>query len=213
MKRIAEILFWFQIVMAWVYTVPQACKLFESTQGITIVLFLLQMAFLVFNLSLAIGACKNNPSRERKQTLLIYVNWTFLIGVLFAIALMKVTWKNSDWLAVLATVIGTVVVVLIGLMSKLSYKDPIIRGLLSCLYKAVPQFYLGWFIWHSGGGAGLAPVMVWAGHITALTRIAQIGVVIKKSGWDRNLAGIVLSESGNELSWTFATVMWLVFTR
>jgi hypothetical protein len=213
MKRIADILFWFQFVMAWAYTVPQVFRLFESTQGVTIIFFLSQMAFLVFNLSLAISACKNNPSREKKQTLMIYVNWTFLISVLFAIVLAKVAWKNSDWLVVLLTVAGTIIVVLIGSLGKLSYKDPIIRGFLSCLYKTVPQIYLGWCIWHDGGGAGLAAIMVWSGHLTALTRIAQIGVAIKRSGWDRNMAGIVLSESGNELSWIFATIMWLVFTR
>jgi hypothetical protein len=82
------------------------------------------------------------------------------------------------------------------------------RGWLAVSFKAVPQIVLAWSI-SIHGGAGLALGAVVSGHITILSRLAQLSMAIREAGWDQNRVGSFISEVPNELSWIAVTLAWV----
>lgn len=210
-NRIEDALFIFQVLMAWVFSVPQILRMRESTEGITIALYVLFMAFILVNLSLARRAYKAGPSRSRRQAVLIYWNWTILIGG-HLVALYDAPWRPTDSYFIIS--VAVIAAVTLGFSKGcfgLGYSDSIVRGVIACICKATPQIYLAYCIISDGGGAGLAAITVWAGHATVISRFAHIAYCGRQTGVDRNIKGMLLSEGGNELSWVSVTIAWLYY--
>src|SRR5262245_41233814 len=92
----ADLLFVFQIVMAWVFGLAQAKRMLSSTQGMTITWFLFFECCLALNLYLARGAHRDLKDRKSWQILMVYVNWTILITVNLAIILWRGSWSLHD---------------------------------------------------------------------------------------------------------------------
>ncbi len=210
MERFARSLFWLQIVLAWAYSVPQAWRLIGNTQSITVTFYLLMFLFILFNLSLSINAFLVDHKESSKRIVWIYANWTLLVGLLLAIVSWKGVWKNTDNIVLILAFVATISVLVIGYKMNLSYRDSIIRGILACIYKGGPQLYLAYCIIQNHGASDLAPLAVWVANSTALLRIYQISFSIRQSGWTRDLLGLVISESGNEITWMLVTVIWLL---
>lgn len=210
MKKVTDYLFSFQIVLAFLFGVPQAIKMFESVQGMTIVLFVCFEIFILFNLFLAHQAHREVPSRETIQALIIYYLWLVVVTAHLGILIVFGKWTRTDSVVMLALVILSIAGIAWQKSRGKGVKDPMTRGYLALCAKSVPQLYLAYCIFRDGGGNGLSVWTVWCGHVTVLTRIAILIISGSKSGWNRNIVGSLISEIGNQLSWSVVTALWVI---
>ncbi|MGR8949191.1 MAG: hypothetical protein ACU84Q_14170 [Gammaproteobacteria bacterium] len=210
-RVLGDLLFYLQMFFAMSMGVSQAWKMLQSTEGIIFTWFAFWGLFLAINLSLSYKAHLLQPSRITKQTVIVYATWT----VLMAANIIVFLWKDIDIWTPVDTLTSTIAGAGIGLtlgigkLNKLPLLDPIIRGWIAVMFKAVPQLTLAYSIWIEGGD-GLAPVAVVVGHITICTRIGQILLSLREAGWDRNRIGSAISEISNEASMIILTIVWLM---
>lgn len=211
-KKFEEFLFWFQLVIAWLFSVPQIIRMTQNQQGVTTALYVLYMVFLVTNATLAMRAYLSKRDRSRAQSVIIYLNWCALILAHLVVAVRYVPWKTNDNYFLILTTVATAMTLLVARCWKnLDYNDSIVRGIVACICKGGPQLYLATCIVLDHGGKGMAPITIWLGHVTVLTRIAQVFLSARKTGVDRNIKGILIAEFGNELTWAIVTIVWLTF--
>ncbi|HMM75314.1 MAG TPA: hypothetical protein PJ986_06380 [Gammaproteobacteria bacterium] len=210
-RRIADLLFVIQVGCALVFGLSQTWRMLSSVEGLSPSWFLCWALFLVINLRLSIRAHRVQPSRVTKQTVWVYALWTTII----ATNLAALAWHGAGaWTAIDDATIGIVLAgvaatLALGHRRDLDWRDPIVRGWLAVFFKGVPQLTLAWNLALVGGG-GLAPLAVFAGHVTICTRLGQLVFSIREAGWDRNRTGSLISEIANEGSWIVATVVWLM---
>ena len=216
MKRkliVGDLMFVFQIVMAWLFTGPQVLRSFKSTTGVTITWPAMCLVFLVINIFLAIGAYRKSRSRRALQIVCIYANWIVLMGALLAALMINGHWIIND------TVVSMSALVAVSLLITIRWKqtlvstivEPITRGFISLIAKSTPQLYIAYCIVDARGGNGLAGMTLFIGHITVCVRIAEIWFAASQDGWNRQNVGLMISESGNELTWWVTTVAWLAY--
>jgi hypothetical protein len=213
-KLAGDLLFWFQLLMAWVFTVPQVIRSFYSTAGMTITWSLFCTAFVLINLFLALGAWKqSNKSRKAAQIVLVYVNWLVLWLIMFIQVSIKGSWSMAD--SVLSALVIAFVAILLMVRRKESLvatiSEPITRGMMSLIVKSVPQLFIGYCIVKAGSHDGLSGVTLTIGHITVCTRAVEIYLAARQDGWNRKNVGLFISETGNELTWLATTLIWLAY--
>jgi len=209
-RRVADALFVVQVGCALVFGVSQTWHMFSSVEGLSPSWFLCWALFLVINLRLSIQAHRVQPSRVTKQTVWAYAIWTTIIAAnLAALAWHGAgTWTRIDDATIGIAIAGIAGTLAIGRRHGLDWRDPIVRGWLAVFFKGVPQLTLAWNLAQVGAD-GLAPLGVFAGHVTICTRLGQLVFSIREAGWDRNRIGSLISEVANEGSWIVATAVWL----
>ena len=89
--------------------------------------------------------------------------------------------------------------------------EPITRGLSALLFKSVPQLYLAFCIANAGQSKGLPGLSLFIGHVTIAARLVEIFLAAKQDGWNRKNIGLMISESGNEVSWLVVTIVWFMY--
>ena len=208
-RLIADLLFWVQIVLAFVFSVPQFLLLLENTQGQSLSMQIVMLGFLVMSLSLAFGTHRASPSRITRQIIAIYLMWSvFIAGNIGAIFWNgKYCWSVNDSVTMVLAVIGIVVVLVVCRTRNTGLDDPMPKGLLAILSKAVPQFMMALKV-ASEGGAGVPMPTIIVGNITVCLRIGQIWLSIREAGWDKNRVWLLLSETLNEISWATVSIVW-----
>jgi hypothetical protein len=168
------------------------------------------MAFAILNLSLAIEARKNRPSRIATQ--IVWAFWMFvaLIGVLIVATLLNpgFIWKVNDSQTIAIAGIGGIATVLGSRMFfGLPMTDSIVKGMVAVFMKAVP--HLMWGLRIADEGSGGVPLMtIVMGHVSVAIRLTQIGIALRQEGWSRARVGQVIGEGSAEIGWTFATIAW-----
>jgi len=207
-RVVADLLFGIQALSALIFGGSQFVRMLTSTQGVSITWFGFWEAFLGLNLWMAFRAHKNQPSRVTRQTLGSYSIWTSMVTADFIVALTKSSWDANDTNTTILVVVGGVITFLVARSKGLAIGDPMVKAWLAVFFKFVPQILLAYKVYQVGG-AGLAPLMVWNGHVTILMRIGQLAFSIREAGWDRNRIGSAISEVANELSWVIVTIVWL----
>lgn len=207
----ADVLFVVQLVCGLAFGIGQTVKMFESTQGVSISWFVFWGLFLLINMRLSFQSHQAAPSRVTYQTRVIYLVWTSLMAVNLGVLVGNGTgqWSDIDTLTSLLALAGVTATLIIGARHHLTWRDPIVRGWLAVFFKGVPQLTLAWNMFLHGG-AGLAAIGIWAGHVTICMRIGQLVYAIREAGWDRYRRGSLISEVANEASWIVATVVWLL---
>ena len=212
-----DVLLYIQLICGTIFCVSQGWHMYEkTTQGVNVSWFVSWEVFLGLNIWLANDAYRAQPSEGTKRTFKIYLWWMVMITINTVLMFYLggvATWDQYDTLTMKLVAIGAVMAIGYGLSQSLgllgSIKDPIIRGVLALVFKAVPQFILAYKMYQIDG-SGLALLTVVNGHITVLTRIGQLVLTIRESGWDRNCVGSAISEVGNELSWAIVTLVWIL---
>ena len=208
-----DFLFGLQILLAWIFTVPQVIRAFHSTAGMTMTWPMFCSAFVLVNLFLAIGAYKDSHSRKALQVTLVYANWLVLwVSILIPMSIYG-TWKSND------TVVSTLILIAVGILLvarresslKATISEPITRGIVSLIVKSVPQLFIAYCIMQAGKNNGLAGTTLIIGHITVCIRIAEIYSAAKQDGWTRKNVGLFISEAGNELTWVITTLAWIAY--
>lgn len=204
----AELLFWFQMVIAYVYTVPMIGNIMHGkVGGLTQAMYVIFMAYLALGFSLALSSYRQSKSRIRLLTIIIFANWLVLVGTLVVLGFNAIPWRSVDTIftAVIATITVATVVWYHGVT------DPMARGWVAVWCKALPQLWLAYtmlFIAHSSNGfAGLSLI---AGHCTGIARLWQIVLSGRKGGWDRPTRGLLLGEVANVTTWGVVTIVWLI---
>lgn len=208
-----DLLFGFQILMAWWFTIPQVIRSFSSTAGMTITWSLFCSVFVTVNLFLALGAYKESKSRKALQVVLVYTNWLALWVAILVPTILHGTWKKSDTTMSQLIVVSVAILMVIRRKEslKVTFTEPVTRGLISLIVKGVPQLYIAYCIIGAGSNKGLSGITLTIGHITVCTRILEICLAAKQDGWNRKNLGLFVSEAGNELTWWVTTVVWLLY--
>lgn len=208
-RLIADLLFGVQIVSALVIFGSLFFSLLHTTQGQSFSLLLLMVAYTVLHLWLALGANKAQPSRVTRQTVFVYGLGIALISSNIGAIIYNggYRWSTNDTSTVTLALVGTAVVLAVGGLRGIGFKDPISKSFLAMLFKALPQFLMAAKIAQEGG-AGVPMAAVIAGNVTILIRIAQVWFAIREAGWERNRTWLFVSEVVNELSWATVSVVW-----
>jgi hypothetical protein len=208
---VAWSLFLVQMVCAAMFGLGQFWQMLSSTQGVSISWFAAWEIFLLLNLWLAWRSHLARSSLVTAHTLAIYAFYAVLIALDLAAMLLRDSWiwNGQDTLSAALVLASVVLTLLIATARRWPLGDPLVMGCLAIAFKAVPQLVMAWNI-HLHGGAGLAVAAIVAGHVTILTRLAQLGIAIREAGWDKNRLGSFISEVPNELSWIVVTLVWIV---
>jgi hypothetical protein len=145
------------------------------------------------------------------QTVLTYAAWTAVIAADLGVLLWRGTarWDGKDTATAVALGLGVTLTWLRARRLRLPLTDPLVHAWFGVCFIGLPQLTLAYKIF-SQGGAGLAGLMLLAGHIGIITRLGQLGFALREAGWDRNRQGAALSELANESTWVLVTVAWLV---
>jgi hypothetical protein len=213
--RIGNLLFWFQIICAFIFCGSQALKMLESTQGVSLSFFICHGIFALLNLSLAVVAMREsgsgNDRQIKKQSVFIYSMWTVFLAIHLSIAIWKMPrlWKHTDTVAISLVTLGVLIIISIAKAKRLPLTDSYVKAGLAIFFKSVPQVALAYSISVYGKG-GLSGVWILFGHITILTRLVHLWVSNREQ-WNRNTRGSFVSEVWNEGSWLAASAAWLYF--
>lgn len=209
-RRLADALFWIQVLCASGFGVAQLLAMRRSVEGVSITWIALWLAFLMVNLVLAVNALQQRPGRVIRQTVLIYAVWSIVCGMnLVYLLIAGGRWSAVDTVTGAITAAGVAAAIVAGRISGVGVADPYVRAAFAVCCKAVPQLTLAWNIGRHGG-EGIAAYAFVTGHLTIGLRLWQVAYSIREAGWDRNRIGIAVGEAANEISWIVATLVWLV---
>jgi hypothetical protein len=206
----ADLFFTLQIGLALISGGSQFLRLLTTSQGVNVSWLASWLAFLAINLSLTLRAHRLQPSRVTLQTVLTYAAWTTVIGADLMVLLFRGTelWDFKDTLTALAVGLGVAVTWLRARRQGLGLTDPLVHGWFGVCFIGLPQLTLAYKIF-TVGGAGLAGLMLLAGHIGIVSRLGILWFALREAGWDRNRRGAALSELANEATWLLVTLAWL----
>lgn len=203
-----SVLFWFQIIMAWFYAVPQIYGILSGkTQGLTLVLYVNFLVYVTLNLFLALAAYRKNRDEIRKYIVVVFSQWIIFLTLILFLGLGKIVWRESDTI-ISAIILGLSVVTIIKFRG---INNPFSKGWLAVWFKSVPQLWLAYTIYSAGGGNGLPIITLIAGHLTAIPRLGNVIWAGSRGGWDESIKGLLLGEGMNVLTWFVVTVVWLLF--
>lgn len=211
-------LFWFQMVMGVLFIVFQLGHMIHDmdTKGVSISLFSSVIIFLIANMLLTYNSYKDNHSIRMLRALWVYGMW-LLVHILIVIGLIWIRMATNIPLTYPSD-LRTIVLVLIGYGSialilwikrfsgTISYKDPMIKGLVGIVAKSLPQFTMAINIFVVGG-SGHAVFAIVAANVTPLARILQLYF---NPVHDGNRKWLLVSEIANELTWAFVSLAWLL---
>lgn len=207
---VADLLFWVQVILAFLFSVPQFFKLLENTKGQSLSMQFIMLGFLLLNLSLAYSAHIARPTKTTTQIIAVYVMWTIFVSSNIGAIFWNGTyiWSGNDYVTSILAIIGLIIVLFINHIKKVGLRDSMTKGLLAVVFKATPQFMMALKIF-SEGGAGVPMITIIIGNIGVCIRIGQIIISIREAGWDRNRLWLLIAEVSNEISWAIVSFAWL----
>lgn len=201
------VLFVFQIIMVFAYTIPQILNIVSGkTKGLTLVLYGGFMVYITVNLFLSVQAYRVDKTKGRKYLIFIYSLWILAIGSIFVSGLSKIIWREEDTLV-------SIIILLLSIVTLIYFKgvkDPFSKGFLAVWFKSLPQLWLAYTMLSLGTGIGLHPTNVIAAHCTSIPRLYHVFIVGHEGKWDREARGLMLSEASNVATWTIVTIVWII---
>jgi hypothetical protein len=211
-KSFVDFFFVFQVVLAIIFGTNQFMHMLHtSMNGLSTSTFLCTFIFVGINLHLSIASHYVQASRITRQTIIIYIIGTIIYGSLTSLMIIKSNdrWDTADSVTTVIAFTFIIISVIYTKVKNIKLFDPIMKGIYGLILRVIPQIALALKIFQNGGdGLGLTMVIIF--HILTLSRIFQISMSIKEAGWDRNRIGLIIAETGNELSWTLVTIVWLI---
>lgn len=202
----ARLLFWFQVIMAWTYMIPQVVQISQGkTGGLTLAMWVIFMGYLFVSLSLALLAWREKKEKIRLYTVIIFAQWTVFILALFIMCIDSVHWSSGDTVVCLAVSILSIITVM-----RNGLKDPMTRGWLSVWCKGVPQLWMAYVMMTAHSAEWLPPLSLLATNATSIPRLIQVYLQGRRGGWDRATKGLFLGETANVATWTVVTIVWFI---
>lgn len=204
--------FYFYLSLAAIFALSQMAHMVtDSTEGLSLSMFIFAFLYVSVNSTLAIGAHKTQASEITKQLVIVMIIGVaiyFLFSLILAVK-AEVAWDKNDTITTIIVLALSLVNLAYSYFKGLEFFDPVVKGNYSLIFKSVPQLFLAYKI-SQYGGSGLSVVMIFTFHALTLVRIFQIFQSITEAGWDRNRIGLIVSEIGNEISWTIVTIVKFV---
>lgn len=209
-KLTGDFIFWFLLICGLIFGISQSFRMLTSTQGVSTSAYFFAWISLALNTHLSLHANRASRSRATVQVLIIQATGLVVYFVFLVVIYLKGNnvWDEKDNLTALLVFCSLFLTTVIGRRLNLSWKDPVVRGVMGLCFKSVPQFIMAYKVWVVGGN-GLSGLMMITWHLLTLTRIFQVLIIVREAGWDRNRKGLLISEIGNEFSWLFVTAAWL----
>jgi hypothetical protein len=206
----ADLFFVVQLICTLVSGGSEFARLLTTSQGVNLSWLAFWDAFLAVNLALVIRAHRNQPSRVTLQTILSYASWLVLISACLGAMLWRgqEIWDLGDTLTAAVVGLGLALTWLQARRLHLTIAEPLVMAGFGVCFIGLPQLTLAYKIF-AQGGAGMAGLMLLAGHIGILMRLGQLWFAVREAGWDRNRKGAVISELANEATWILVTAAWL----
>jgi hypothetical protein len=206
-----RILFWIQVVGVLIFGSSQLYHMISySTIGLSESMFLCNTIVVTINLVLALKAHKIQSSINTKETVLIYFFGTLIYMSFLVTMAIKAesAWGNLDWITI-QIVLGLIAVMLLYVKyNNISYRNPLLKGVVSLIMKIVPQLIMAYKIYEVGG-QGLSVVTLIVFHVLTLLRIYKVWETKREMTSEKNRTGLLLSEIGNEISWIVVTIVWI----
>jgi hypothetical protein len=204
----AKLLFWLQVVMALVYTIPQIHSIVTgNVEGLNLAIYAIMLAYIIITIQLSLSSFRLNPDIIRKHTLSIMIQWGVYIGLIFILGLKYIVWTSGDTIVFIVVVVFSAFTVIYFK----GIKNPYSKGFIAVWCKAVPQLWLAFTIYAARGGDGLPLFTLVAAHATSIPRLMQVWLSGKKCGWDHPTRGLILGETANVATWTIVTIVWVYF--
>ncbi|MCX6714315.1 MAG: hypothetical protein NTX72_00690 [Candidatus Uhrbacteria bacterium] len=210
---LSDALFAGQVGGLVIYGVTQANKMRTSVQGVSMSMFILFSAFVVYLLVLSIRSHRAQPSRLTFQIMTGHIIGTLMVGT-FTIMLMKYLfdgtyqWVANDTITMWISLLGCLLILVVSKAKGLDLSSPTVRGYLASCCKALPQAFMAWKMWHTGG-AGFAAFAIWIAHVTTFIRLVQVWLSMREASKESNRLGMFIPEVTNELTWIMVTFAWL----
>ena len=206
-------LFWFQVVMAWTHVIFQAPEIVKgNVDGLSLVFYSVFFMYVVFSLALSVSSYRADKTKDRKQTIIIFIHWAVFLASLFVLGLGKIPWTKED------TTICIAIAVMIGiavwamsLYSRDGIKDPFTKASIAMISKGVPQMYLAYVVWDAKSSEGLPLVALITAHMTSIARLVNVFLSGQKDGWDRPTKALFCGEVVNVSTWCVFTGFWVYF--
>lgn len=202
----AFMLFLFQVIMAWIYMVPQVTQILRGkTGGLTLAMWLIFMGYLFVSLSLAMLAWREKKEKIRLYTVIIFAQWSIFILVLFLMCVKSVRWSSGDTVVCISVFMLSMITVL-----RNGIKDPVTRGWLAVWCKGVPQLWMAYTMWSVHNAEWLPALSLLASNATALPRLIQVYLQGKRGGWDKPTKALMLGETANVTTWLVVNLVWVI---
>lgn len=214
MKVLTNVLFVVGVIGAFLFGGSQFLALQHSSKGFA--WYLWWAAFLLVNLRLCITPYRTAKPEDKwsmLQPIISYSCWLFVVALdLGALIWFKTgRWGLLDTYISAIVLIGVAITLWIGRKHNLTIQDPMVRGGCGVSFKAVPQFTLAYDMLISQQNA-LHLVALLAGHLNICLRLAQLVIARLRAANPedrRKIAGALLSESWNEISWIAVSIVWV----
>lgn len=214
-----NLLFWFQIAMAWITLVPLYLNILKGkTEGLTLVVYITMITFFFMGLTLAHSSYKEKRVKKRLQLVIVYAQLVILIGVSIVVWINRIPWVLGDTIvsiAVYALVISSIGLSHLYMDVKGSVKerlqDPMVRAFMAIWCKAVPQLWFAWTMIDQGGSGGMPLVSLIGVHFNGWPRFIHVVLSGKRDGWDRATKGLFIGEFANVSTFTIASIVWVIF--
>lgn len=198
-----------QLILAIVYGISQAFKMFETTEGLSTSMFFFSAVYLIINYFLLKNAYKIKKTEELWYLLRLHEFGIAIYLILTLLMLMDSdTWDLNDWYTVF--VIGISFLSVLPLVIKAyGKKHPYVKGTISALFKGIPLLFLAYKISQNGGG-GLPWLALLVAHVMTLMRIIHTLLALKKDKESYRIRATLYSEYFNEFSWLVVTIVWYI---
>lgn len=211
-------LFWFQMIMGVLFIVFQLGHMIHTmdTKGVSMALFGSVIIFLIANILLTYNGYQKGHSIRMLRALWVYAMWlivhiAIIIGLIWIRTATHIPLTYSyDLQTVVLVVLGYGIIAgmlwIRSFTARISYTDPMIKGLVGIVAKSVPQFVMAISIFMAGG-SGHAAFAIVAANITPLARIIQLYLNPLHDG---NRKWLLISEICNEATWALVSLAWLL---
>lgn len=201
--------FYIQVLCAVIFFASQSHKMLESIEGNSIIVFLGAFVAFSIQLSLAIVVWNQQKNRDTKRLVVTYGMWSLFLAIHSIIAISQgIGWTVVDSMFLMVMGICVVVLVSVALLRSLPIMHPYVKCGVSIIFKTIPQVALLISI-SQQGSAGISGIWILFGHITMLTRLAQI-IHTSRKNWERSSIALAIAETINWLTWMATTVAFWV---
>jgi hypothetical protein len=199
----------FQWVMAWYFALPQMNNLLVGkVDGVTINWIVCATSFIILNLFLVLRSGVKMRDMPKVQAVSVYLNWVVLMLPMSVLVVIRCNWAKADTVIMGSVLIAAILTVIVGRRFNRDVSDPLIKGIMVGLFRAVPHLFLCYHIVHNGGASGIPAATVFAANVTAFSRIITLSRLLALTGGDHSVKASLRSEWLNEGTWLLVTAVW-----
>ena len=209
---LGDTLFVVQVIGALGVIVPMMVRNWTNIEGLSVSYFVVILAFLCLQTTLAVPAHRAMPTRKTRQILFMCALWLVLTAALLAEIWYRgmYVWDTNDTVTIVLTVFALGLVALAFRLARTPLSDPAARGLMGVMTRAIPQLLQGTKILVHGGG-GVAGLSLLFANINTWIRLGHLALTRSEAKEERNRLWMLIPEVVNAFTWLLVSIAWLVW--